>query len=140
MIRIAMLLLVAAATSACSTTQIHSNVPGLAPTVAQRVQVLYSPPQRPYESIGVVSAKRYKPGFTDPSIADAIPQLQAAGAQLGADAVIVRSDRALNDRHVTVDAEAIRYTDGKPGAQYLPSETINPADCKACGTIRPRGG
>jgi hypothetical protein len=78
--------------------------------------VLFSPPQRAYTSIGIVSAKRYKPGWTDPSVSDAIPELQAAGAQLGADAVIVRSDRALNDRHIVVEAEAIRYTD-KTAAQ-----------------------
>lgn len=36
-----------------------------------------------------------------------IPQLQAAGAQIGADAVIVRSDRSNNDRHVVVEGEAI---------------------------------
>ena len=100
--------------SACSGYQAHSNLPAgtlIAPTNASQVQVLFSPPQRPYESIGIVSAKRYKPGWTDPSISDAIPELQAAGSQLGADAVIVRSDRALNDRHITVEAEAIRYTD-----------------------------
>lgn len=99
----------------CSSYQVHSNMPAgayVAPTNASQVQVLFSPPQRAYESIGIVSAKRYKPGWTDPSVADAVPQLQAAGAQLGADAVIVRGDRALNDRHITVEAEAIRYTDG----------------------------
>lgn len=102
----------------CSTYQAHSNMPtALAPTNASSVQVLYSPPQRAYESIGIVSAKRYKPGWTDPTVSDAIPQLQAAGAQIGADAVIVRSDRALNDRHVTVEGEAIRYTStGTPAA------------------------
>lgn len=75
------------------------------------VQILYSPPTRSYQSVGIVSAVRYKPGWTDPSIADAIPELQAAGAKLGADAVIVRNERSMNDRHVTVEAEAIRYTD-----------------------------
>ena len=105
--------------ASCSTYQVHSNLPtgtAIAPTNASQVQVLYSPPQRPYESIGIVSAKRYKPGWTDPSVSDAIPQLQAAGAQVGANAVIVRSDRALNDRHIVVEAEAIRYTD-TPAAQ-----------------------
>lgn len=107
-------LVVVLGASGCSTYQVHSNLaPGtaLAPTSASRVQVLYSPPQRPYEPVGIVSAKHYKPGWTDPSVSDAVPQLQAAGAQIGADAVIVRSGRALNDRHITVEAEAIRYTD-----------------------------
>lgn len=95
----------------CSTYQAHSNLPTpYAPTNANHVQILYSPPQRAYTSIGIVSANRYKPGWTDPTVSDAIPQLQAAGAQIGADAVIVRSDRSNNDRHVVVEGEAIKYT------------------------------
>lgn len=101
------------ALSGCSTYQAHSNmVTPYAPTNASRVQVLYSPPQQPYESIGIVSAKRYKPGWTDPTISDAIPQLQAAGAEIGADAVIVRNDQRMNDRHVVVEGEAIKFTRG----------------------------
>ena len=113
------IILALAGLAACSTTQIYDNRPvGVATTAPANgvVQVLYSYPTRPYEVIGVVSAKRYKPGWTDPSVSDAIPQLQAAGAQIGANAVIVRSDRALNDRHIVVEAEAIRYTD-TPAAQ-----------------------
>jgi hypothetical protein len=120
--------------AACSTYQAHSNLPGgtyVAPTSSSQVQVLFSPPQRAYETIGIVSAKRYKPGWTDPSISDAIPQLQAAGAELGADAVVVRSDRALNDRHITVEAEAIRYTD-KAGKQ---AAAPSAADCVSCQTL-----
>lgn len=100
----------------CSSYQVHSNLPAgrfIAPTNASAVQILYSPPNRPYQSIGIVSAVRYKPGWTDPSVADAIPELQAAGAKFGADAVIIRSDRSLNDRHITVEGEAIRYTSGR---------------------------
>jgi hypothetical protein len=114
--------------SGCSGYQAHSNLPAgtlVTPSNASQVQVLFSAPQRAYESIGIVSAKRYKPGWTDPSISDAIPELQAAGAQLGADAVIVRSDRALNDRHITVEAEAIRYTD----------KAAAPAPCVSCQNL-----
>jgi hypothetical protein len=102
----------ACALAGCSTYQAHSNLPTpYAPTNASRVQILYSQPQRAYTSIGIVSAKRYKPGWTDPTVSDAIPQLQAAGAEIGADAVIVRGDRSNNDRHVVVEGEAIRFTD-----------------------------
>jgi hypothetical protein len=103
--------LLVGALAGCSTYQAHSNLatPYVA-TNASRVQILYSPPQRAYESIGIVSAKRYKPGWTDPTVSDAIPQLQAAGAEIGADAVIVRNDQRLNDRHVVVEGEAIRFT------------------------------
>lgn len=110
--------------ASCSSTQIYSNYPaGNAPAAANagHVAVLYSYPTRPYDVIGVVSAKRYKPGWTDPTVSDAIPQLQAAGAQLGADAVVVRSSRSNNDRHTVVEAEAIRYLD--KGGQPVPGQS-----------------
>lgn len=109
--------------SACSSTQIYSNyAPGAAvPTnTTGVVQVFYSYPTRPYEVIGVVSAKRYKPGWTDPTVSDAIPQLKAAGQQLGAHAVVVRGSRSNNDRHTVVEAEAIRFTDA-PAVQGQPA-------------------
>lgn len=94
--------------AACSTTQV-TPVGDRDPS--GQVDVYFSQPPRPFTVIGVVSAKRYKPGFTDPTVSDAIPQLRRAGAEVGADAVIVRSSRVLNDRHIVVEAEAIRYTD-----------------------------
>lgn len=99
--------------AACSSTKVTSVGPSTAGTVSPsaRVDVLLSPPDREYDVIGVVSATRYKPGWTDPSVADAIPQLQEAGRRVGADAVIVRSSRSNNDRHVVIEAEAIRYRD-----------------------------
>jgi hypothetical protein len=101
------------ALAGCSTYQAHSNLPPLyARTNASQVQVLYSPLQRAYTSIGVVSANRYKPGWTDPTVSDAIPKLQAVGAQIGADGVIVRSDRSNNDRYVAVEGEAIKFASG----------------------------
>ena len=109
------IILAAGALCGCSSVEVHSNLPPgtmITPTNASQVQVLYSAPSRPYESVGIVSAVRYKPGWTDPSVGDAVPQLQAAGAKLGADAVIIRGERSLNDRHITVEAEAIRYTSG----------------------------
>lgn len=74
------------------------------------MQILYSPPQRAYTSIGIVSANRYKLGWTDPAVSDAIPRLQAAGAEIGADAVIVRSDRSNNDWYIVIEGEAIKST------------------------------
>lgn len=99
------------ALAGCSSFQAHSNVATPYPaTDPNKVQILYSPPPRPYISIGIVSANRYKPGWTDPTISDAIPQLQAAGAQIGADAVIIHGERSENDRHVVVEGEAIKFT------------------------------
>lgn len=114
------IVLALAALAACSTTQIYDNRPaGMATTAPANgvVQVLYSYPTRPYEVIGVVSAKRYKPGWTDPTVSDAIPQLREAGMKLGADAVVVRSSRSNNDRHTVVEAEAVKYLDQQPGQQ-----------------------
>ena len=124
--KLALPLSVLLATAACSSTQVYSNYPAGSPQLASpntgQVAVLYSYPTRPYDVIGVVSAKKYKPGWTDPTVSDAIPQLQQAGAQLGADAVVVRSSRSNNDRHTVVEAEAIRYLDkGAPAAERGPS-------------------
>ncbi|URL57018.1 hypothetical protein IM816_10110 [Luteibacter flocculans] len=108
--KILMSIALVCALAGCSTYQAHSNLPTpYAPTNASQVQILYSPPQRAYTSIGIVSAKRYKPGWTDPTVSDAIPQPRAAGAEIGADAVIVRADRSNNDRHVVVEGEAIKF-------------------------------
>jgi hypothetical protein len=121
--------------ASCSTTQVYSNLaPGQAAPVNTTgvVQVYYSYPTRPYEVIGVVSAKRYKPGFTDPTVSDAIPQLRAAGQQLGAHAVVVRNARSLNDRHTVVEAEAIRFKDIPEGTSAPAASTT---ECKSCAKI-----
>lgn len=110
---------VAAAFLASCTTYQVTPVTNAAPgTRSGQVDVLYSDPQRPYQVIGMVSAKKYKPGFSDPTVSDGIPQLRAAAAQVGADAVIVRSHNAPRDRRIIhMEGEAIRYTDvGTPGS------------------------
>ena len=103
---------VACALSACTTTKVTGvGLPSAPSAASSRVDVFLSPPQRDYEVIGIVSATKWKPGWTDPSVGDAVPQLQDAARKLGADGVIVRSSRSNNDRHVVVEAEAIRYKD-----------------------------
>jgi hypothetical protein len=74
------------------------------------VVVLMAEPSRTFVRIGAVSVKRYKPGFSDPSVIDAEEQLKEAGADLGADAVVVKSSRNNDGRIIYVDGEAIRYT------------------------------
>lgn len=124
------------AIAGCSTTQVYQN-PGatFAPTTADRVAVFYSAPQRAHEVLGVVSATRWKPGFTDPSVSDALPQLRQAAAQLGADGVVVRASRSNNDRHTVVEAEAIRFTDRPADATPAPSPAQPASDCVACKKI-----
>jgi len=123
------------ALAGCSTTKVYQN-PGAtyAPTGASQVAVFYSQPQRAYEVLGVVSAVRWKPGFTDPSVGDALPQLRDAAAKLGADAVIVRASRSNNDRHTAVEAEAIRYTDSARAP--APSAADDCESCKKIGGTR----
>lgn len=128
------ILALAALLTGCSTTQVTPTTNSAPGVRSGQVDVLYSPPQRPYQSIGIVSAKKYKPGWTDPTASDAVPQLRAAGAQLGADAVIVRSSRSNNDRHVVVEGEAIKYTDvGEPNS------TIAGSGAAAAGFSSGRG-
>ncbi len=95
----------------CSSSQVvptRNSAPG---TRSGQIDVLYSTPQRPYLTVGAVSATRYKPGWTDPTVTDALPELREAAAKVDADAVIVGSSRSNNDRHIVVEGEAIRYTD-----------------------------
>jgi len=126
-------ILMIAVLSACSTTQVYQN-PGAtyAPTGAGQVAVFYSQPSQAYDVLGVVSATRWKPGFTDPSVSDALPQLREAAARLGADAVIVRASRSNNDRHTVVEGEAIRYRDR---ATAPASGASGAAECEACKKI-----
>jgi hypothetical protein len=70
-----------------------------------------SEPAKPFTKLGAVSVKKYKPGWTEPSVMDAEDQLKQAAAELGADAVIVRSTRNEGgSKIIYVDGEAIRYT------------------------------
>lgn len=98
--------------AACTTyqvTPVTNSAPG---TRSGQVDVLFTNPTRPFEVIGMVSAKKYKPGWSDPTVSDGVPELRAAAAQVGADAVIVRSHNAPKDRRIIhMEGEAIRYTD-----------------------------
>jgi hypothetical protein len=101
------------ALTACTTTQVtpvRNYESGTHST--GHVDVLYTVPNRPYRTVAFVSAKKYKPGWSDPTVSDAIPEMQAAGMGVGADAVIVRSHSAQDGRRIiVVECEAIKYTD-----------------------------
>jgi hypothetical protein len=70
-----------------------------------------SEPDRAFDKIGAVSVKQYKPGFGDPTVVDAHDRLKEAGAELGADAVIVTSSRSTGERVIVVEGEAIKFSD-----------------------------
>lgn len=106
-------------TSGCTTVQTHSyaNAPivndiykGGQKSEIGNIQILYSEPRKNYESIGVFSVKKYKPGFSEPTVADAINELKDAGKNLGANAVIIRNVTPHNGtRFTTIEGEAIRW-------------------------------
>jgi len=55
------------------------------------VQVFYSPPDRPYDELGLVTTQTGQTIFHDRSAAGMIRKLQEQALKLGADAIIVRS-------------------------------------------------
>lgn len=55
------------------------------------VQVFYSPPDRPYDELGLVTTQTGQTILHDRSAAGMIRKLQEEALKLGADAVIVRS-------------------------------------------------
>lgn len=74
------------------------------------VQILYSEPKNDYESIGTFSVRKYKPGWSDPTVMDALAELKQAGRNLGADAVIIRHvSTGQNTRFTTIEGEAIKW-------------------------------
>lgn len=106
------------ALSGCTTVQTHSfgnasvsNASGHAGqrSVVGNIQVLYAEPHHDYDTLGTFSVRKYKPGFSDPTVSDAIPELQEAAGQLGADAVIVRRAEPNGARIITIEGEAIRW-------------------------------
>ena len=113
--------------SGCSTTEVYRN-PSVGSSVGA-VQILYQIPNVPYTSLGIVSAKKYKPGWTDPTVMDAIPQLQEAARSLGADAIVVHASKDGNGtRIVRVEAEAIKFNT---------TQSQQPSQCVSCGNIKP---
>jgi hypothetical protein len=110
--RIVLFIALAAVATGCTSYQVTPVTNAAPGTRSGQVDVLFSNPTRPYQTIGMVSAKRYKPGFSDPTVTDAIEQIRAAGRQVGADGVIVRNHNAPQDRRIIhIEGEAIRYTD-----------------------------
>ena len=117
--RIAVTLFAAMALCACTTVQTHSfgNAPvsydqgrGGQASIPGRIQVLYAEPRQNYETLGSFSVRKYKPGFADPTVSDALPELRSAAARLGADAVIIRSNQSNGyNRFITIEGEAIRW-------------------------------
>ena len=104
----AMMLVLVAALVGCGTPQVRSYGEGAQATDADAVVVLYSFPNWDHDKLGAVHLRYYRPGLTDPTVEQAEPRLRAAGAELGADAVVVLDSERGGDRTVRIRAEAIR--------------------------------
>lgn len=120
---------------ACTTYQVVPTTNSVPGSRSGQVDILYSTPQRPFRSVGMVSARKYKPGFVDPTVSDALNELRAAGAQVQADAVIVRHAQANDGRRViTVEGEAIQYTDVAGAGPQSAAAAAGFAAGRGCGT------
>mgnify|MGYP003333167675 CR=1 FL=1 len=77
----------------CNTVSVNSfqyvGVPSYAPTVPAQVEILRAMPQRAFERLGEISAEPATPEVGNQVIEQ---KLKAAGARLGADAVVITSD------------------------------------------------
>lgn len=106
-----LLLVVIATLVACGGSQVRHYGEHYPPTLPAEVEVFYSFPAEEHIKIGAVDVKRYKPGFSDPTVYDAVEKLQEAGAELGAHAVVVVDSQNTGDRVIRVTGEAIRWPD-----------------------------
>lgn len=92
----------------CGTPQTRSYGEQADATLPENVVVLYSFPGWEYQALGAVNLRYYRPGLTDPTVEQAVPKLQEAGAALGADAVVVIERERGGDRTVRIRGEAIK--------------------------------
>lgn len=99
--------------TACGGPQVRHYGEHYPPTLPDEVEVFYSFPHEEHTKIGAVDVKRYKFGFSKPTVYDAVEKLQKAGAELGAHAVVVVDSQNIDDRVIRVTGEAIRWP-GKP--------------------------
>lgn len=101
-----LLLLLVLSVSGCSTMQYTANPQGAS---APGVRVLYDYPQAKFKNLGVIDFDFYQPGWREPTITDALPQLRAKVTEVGGNAVIVRNQRigSQNNRFIAISAEVL---------------------------------
>jgi len=95
--------------TACSQQEVRpygQSHPGTDPA---GVEIRHSFPDEPHERIGAVEISHYRPGFREPTVTDAGDRIRAAGAELGADAVVVTHSQSTGERSIQVTGEAIRW-------------------------------
>jgi hypothetical protein len=112
-LKIAMLLVIASTIACAKTSVAFIPNPGnsdIKPKRADEVAILYDGPGRPYDVLGVVQAKRYQPGMSDPVLTDVLPEIRTKAAEAGADAIIIRQGNTAN-RVINIHAEVIKFRD-----------------------------
>lgn len=85
----------------------HSSEPSR--RTAIQTELLMEYPTRPHVVVATASVKEYKPGWSDPTVHDALDKIREATHAAKGDAFVVRNTRSA-DRRVTVEGEIIRYT------------------------------
>lgn len=90
----------------CATAEFK---PGVQLPNQQGVRVLYEYPENAkYKAIGTVDAYVYKPGWSAPTVSDAMPKLIEKAAAAGGNALIVRNSQVGQfDRSISVTAEVL---------------------------------
>ena len=94
--------------TACSTMQYTPNPrPG---SHGGGVQVLYDYPKAEFDNLGVINFDYYRPGFREPTVSDALPNLKAKVSSVGGNALIIRDQRIgrQNNRFIQISAEVLR--------------------------------
>jgi hypothetical protein len=74
------------------------------------VQVLYDYPKAEFDNLGTISFDYYQPGFREPTVTDALPDLKSKVLSVGGNALIVRDQRIgrSNNRFIQISAEVLR--------------------------------
>jgi hypothetical protein len=77
---------------------------------ANEIQVMFDGPGRPYDVLGLIEFNIFKPGFSAPTLEDALPEVNAKVSQVGGDALILRRNQ-VDERWISGTGEVIRYRD-----------------------------
>lgn len=101
------LVLLAVALNGCSTMQYTAN-PQAGDSYG--VLVLYGYPNGQYKSLGIIDYDYYQPGFHEPTVIDALPNLKEKVREAGGNALIVRNQRIgrNNNRFISISAEVLQ--------------------------------
>lgn len=104
----AIIIILALVLAGCSQQQIRPYGGASCPVASPgQVRVLYSFPTDPHQKVGSISIRHSKPGFSDPTVADAEHKIKQAGFDLGAEAVVIVHSNQTGARQVFITAEAV---------------------------------